>query len=85
MIRVFLLELFVFLLPFLVYALVVTGGGRKPDDIWAKLPALTLFATAAALILIVMLSFVSFQSEPARDLRKAPSISAGKNQAGKVE
>lgn len=65
MLRVALLNVLLFLLPFLLYWLLLKlrGRARTVGDFWNEAPLLALVGVSALLILAVLLTFASFTGQ----------------------
>lgn len=87
MVRVVLLNLILFLLPFAIYAAVVllTRPGANKDNVWRDAPIFALIAAGIGLIVSVMVFFVSF-GDGAKDGTYRPAeYRDGKLVPGRIE
>jgi hypothetical protein len=62
MMRIFLINALMFSLPFLIYAgyFYFFRSGKDENDIWSEAPILWLLGAGAALVLVAIVSIVSF-------------------------
>lgn len=87
MLRVILLNLILFALPFVVYGAVLRLQGKATtlDDFWTKAPIVGLFVASVVLVLTVMVLFASFTGDDPRGHYTPPVFKDGKIEPGKVE
>jgi hypothetical protein len=61
MLRIALIDIFMFSLPFLIYgAYMLTAKGAAPADLWQGAPLLWLLAAGCGLLLITMATLIQF-------------------------
>jgi hypothetical protein len=61
MLRIALIDVFMFALPFLLYgAYMVAAKGTAPSDLWQSAPVVWLLAAGCGLLLITMAALISF-------------------------
>jgi hypothetical protein len=61
MLRIALIDIFMFSLPFLIYgAYMITAKGAAPADLWQGAPLLWLLAAGCGLLLITMATLIQF-------------------------
>lgn len=87
MLRIILLNLILFLLPFVIYGIVMRAQGRVAtlEEFWAKAPLLGLVLASVALVLAVMVVFATFGGEDPRGRYIPPVYKDGKIEPGRVE
>ena len=61
MLRIALIDIFMFSLPFLIYgAYMLAAKGAAPMDVWQDAPVLWLLAAGGGLLLITMATLIQF-------------------------
>jgi len=61
MLRIALIDIFMFSLPFLIYgAYMLAAKGAAPMDVWQDAPVLWLLAAGCGLLLITMATLIQF-------------------------
>ena len=61
MLRIALIDIFMFSLPFLIYgAYMLAAKGAAPADVWQEAPVLWLLAAGCGLLLITMATLIQF-------------------------
>jgi Family of unknown function (DUF6111) len=61
MLRIALIDIFMFSLPFLIYgAYMLAAKGSAPADVWQDAPVLWLLAAGCGLLLITMATLIQF-------------------------
>lgn len=85
--RVVLINLLLFLLPFAIYMgfVMFRQPGRTQDEIWRDAPILWLMGAGTALVIGVMVFFVSFNREPTDGTYRPAEIRDGKIVPGQIE
>lgn len=87
MLRVVLVNFLLFLLPFAIYAvfLLLTRPKGAKSDLWREMPLLGLFCAGTALVVAVMVFFVSFSGAPREGTYKPAEFRDGKLVPGRVD
>jgi len=86
MLRIALIELLIFALPFLLYAAyVVWVKGSAPAAVWGGAPVLWLFAVAVGLLLVAMLVLVQFSGGDREGTYHPPVLENGEIKPGRVD
>lgn len=87
MARIVLLNIFMFLLPFLVYAAYVyfVRRGQKNKEIWRDAPILWLFAAGVILAFGMLVTLVSFTGSGPGGHYEPPRFEDGKIKPGRIE
>jgi len=62
MLRIIIINALMFALPFLIYAayFYFVRGGKDENDMWSEAPILWLLGAGAALVVVALVSLVSF-------------------------
>lgn len=76
MARVVLVNLLVFLLPFLVYGAYASLAreAATPESIWKSAPVLPLFLAGAVLVALIMFTFATFSGNDSSNGRYEPPV-----------
>ena len=86
MLRIALIELLIFALPFLLYAAyVIWIKGMPPTAVWQGAPILWLFAIAVGLLLIAMLALVQFSGGDREGTYRPPVLEDGVIKPGSID
>lgn len=87
MIRVAIVNLIVFLLPFFAWWAFERSRGRAKsfDVFWSEAPLVRLFLSGAVLVLLVLATFASFTGSSTSGRYVPPSVHDGKLEPGKIE
>ncbi len=86
MLRIALIELLIFALPFLLYAAyVIWIKGTAPASVWQGAPILWLFAIAVGLLLVAMLALVQFSGGDREGTYHPPILEDGQIKPGRVD
>lgn len=87
MLRVVLINILLLLLPVAIYVGYVTfkKPGTDPNDMWRDAPLLGLFGAGTALVIVVMVFFVSFTGGPREGTYVPAEVRDGKLVPGHVE
>ena len=75
MLRIALIDIFMFSLPFLIYgAYMLAAKGAAPTDVWQDAPVLWLLAAGCGLLLITMATLIQFSgASPVAPIIRRPS------------
>lgn len=86
MLRIALIELLIFAVPFLLYAVyVIWVKGAPPSAVWQGAPLLWLFAAAVGLLLVAMLVLVQFSGGNREGTYHPPVLEDGVIRPGSVD
>lgn len=87
MIRVILINLLLFLMPFIVYFAYVylIGRGRKPDEPITMTPIFVLFAIGLVLMMGAIVYFIQFETGRPGQRYIPPQVEDGVLQPGRLE
>jgi hypothetical protein len=86
MLRIALIDILMFSLPFLVYgAFMIATRGASPADVWQDAPVLWLLAAGCGLLLITMATLISFSGGKPGGTYHPPSIENGIIKPGKID
>ena len=86
MLRIALIDLLMFALPFLIYgAYMLLVKGIDPADAWQSAPILWLLAVGCGLVLIAMVTLISFSGGKPGGVYHPPSIVDGVIKPSRIE
>ena len=86
MLRIALIDLLLFLLPFLIYAAyMIAVKGTAPADIWKTAPILWLLTAGFGLLLVVMATLVQFTGGSPEGTYRPPVIVDGVIKPGEID
>ncbi|MGC2408774.1 MAG: DUF6111 family protein [Methyloceanibacter sp.] len=86
MLRIALIDILMFSLPFLVYgAFMIATKGTSPADVWQDAPVLWLLAAGCGLLLITMATLISFSGGKPGGTYHPPSIENGIIKPGEID
>lgn len=86
MLRIALIDIVMFSLPFLIYgAYVIATKGTSPSDVWQSAPVLWLLAAGCLLLLITMATLISFSGGKPGGTYHPPTIENGTIKPGKID
>jgi Trk-type K+ transport system membrane component len=86
MLRVALIDLLLFALPFLLYAAyLIWIKGAAPQSLWQDTPFLWLFAAGVGLLIVVMLTLVQFSSGDREGTYHPPVLEDGVIKPGSID
>jgi hypothetical protein len=86
MLRIALIDILMFSLPFLIYgAYMIATKGTSPTDVWQDAPVLWLLAAGCGFLLITMATLISFSGGKPGGTYHPPSIENGIIKPGKID
>ncbi len=86
MLRIALIDIFLFLLPFLIYgAYMVTVKGVAPEKLWQNAPIFWLLTAAIGLLLVVMATLIQFSGGKPGGTYHPPSLENGVITPGEID
>ncbi len=86
MFRIALIDIFLFLLPFLIYgAYMVTVKGVAPENLWQNAPVFWLLTAAIGLLLVVMAMLIQFSGGKPGGTYHPPSLENGVIKPGEID
>ena len=86
MFRIALIDIFLFLLPFLIYgAYMVTVKGVAPEKLWQNAPVFWLLTAAIGLLLVVMAMLIQFSGGKPGGTYHPPSLENGVIKPGEID
>lgn len=86
MLRIALIDIVMFSLPFLVYAAYMLAARRaEPADVWQGAPVLWLLAAGCALLLITMTTLISFSGGKPGGTYHPPTVENGIIKPGRID
>jgi hypothetical protein len=86
MLRIALIDVVMFSLPFLIYgAYIIATKGTSPGDMWQGAPVLWLLAAGCGLLLITMATLISFSGGKPGGTYHPSSIEDGIIKPGKID
>jgi hypothetical protein len=86
MLRIALIDIFLFSLPFLIYAAyMVAMRGTAPADLWQGAPIFWLLAAGCGLLLVTMATLIQFSGGQPGGTYHPPSIENGVIKPGEID
>jgi hypothetical protein len=86
MLRIALIDVLMFSLPFFVYgAYMIATKGTSPADVWQGAPVVWLLAAGFGLLLITMATLISFSGGKPGGTYHPPTIEDGIIKPGKID
>ena len=86
MLRIALIDIFMFSLPFLIYgAYMIAAKGAAPADVWQGAPLLWLIAAGCGLLLITMATVIQFSGGKPGGTYHPPSFQDGVIKPGTID
>jgi hypothetical protein len=86
MLRIALIDIFLFSLPFLIYAAyMVAMRGTAPADLWQGAPIFWLLAAGCGLLLVTMATLIQFSGGQPGGTYHPPSIENGVLKPGEID
>ncbi|MHA1517778.1 MAG: DUF6111 family protein [Alphaproteobacteria bacterium] len=86
MLRIAVIDLLLFALPFLLYAAyVIWVKGASPQTVWQGAPFLWLFAAAVGLMIVAMLMLVQFSGGDREGTYHPPILEDGEIKPGRID
>ncbi len=86
MLRIALIDIFMFSLPFLIYgAYMIAAKGAAPVDVWQGAPLLWLIAAGCGLLLITMAAVIQFSGGKPGDTYHPATIEDGVIKPGEID
>jgi hypothetical protein len=86
MLRIALIDILMFSLPFLIYgAYMIATKGTSPTHVWQDAPVLWLLAAGCGFLLITMATLISFSGGKPGGTYHPPSIENGIIKPGKID
>jgi len=86
MFRIALIDIFLFLLPFLIYgAYMVTVKGVAPENLWQNAPVFWLLTAAIGLLLVVMAMLIQFSGGKPGGTYHPPRVENGVIKHGEID
>ena len=86
MFRIALIDILLFLLPFLIYgAYMVAVKGVAPDKLWENAPIFWLLAAAIGLLLVVTATLIQFSGGKPGGTYHPPSVENGVIKPGGID
>lgn len=86
MLRIALIDILMFCLPFLVYgAYMLVAKRADPAGMWQEAPIFWLLAVGCGLVLVTMVTLVSFSGGEPGGTYRPPSIADGVIKPGTIE
>ena len=86
MLRIALIDIFLFLLPFLIYgAYMVVVKGVAPNKLWQNAPILWLLTAAIGLLLVVTATLIQFSGGKPGGTYRPPSLENGVIKPGGID
>jgi hypothetical protein len=86
MLRIALIDIFMFSLPFLIYgAYMIAAKGAAPGEVWQGAPILWLIAAGCGLLLITMAAVIQFSGGKPGGTYHPPSFQDGVIKPGTID
>lgn len=86
MLRIALIDIFLFSLPFLLYAAYMLAvKGLAPADLWQGAPVFWLLAAGVGLLLVTMATVIQFSGGQPGGIYHPPSIEDGVIKPGEID
>jgi hypothetical protein len=86
MLRIALIDIFLFSLPFLLYgAYMITVRGAAPASLWQGAPLFWLLAAGCGLLLVVMAMLIQFSGGNPRGVYHPPTVEDGVIKPGEID
>ena len=86
MLRIALIDILLFLLPFLLYgAYMVAARGADPHNLWQGAPVFWLLAAGCGLLLITMATLIQFSGGKPGGTYSPPTIENGVIKPGEID